>query len=190
MSGFEVVGVVLGAIPLIISAVDYYRATSQRIKFMIEKNLLLNQLIESLKEQKFFLQTDICLALKETHLDGQQIIALIDERGLDLFQDPEVADALKEYLGEGFTMYTNAVARCEHTLSDIIANIGGLVSTTQVPMSTPSIRYKTQHSRHSRTGITSQQSSRRSRRKMANSNLPSESSSASEKKIYSGKSMI
>ncbi|KAE8309477.1 hypothetical protein BDV41DRAFT_547692 [Aspergillus transmontanensis] len=131
MSGFEVVGVVLGAIPLIISALDYYKVTSQRIKFMIKKELLLNQLIQSLEEQKFYFQTDICLALKETHLEEKQIIALIDERGLNLFQDPEISDALKEYLGEGFTLYLNAVARCEHILSDIVSNISGLVATSQ-----------------------------------------------------------
>ncbi|KAE8327762.1 hypothetical protein BDV39DRAFT_214932 [Aspergillus sergii] len=131
MSGFEVVGVVLGAIPLIISALDYYKVTSQRIKFMVKKELLLNQLIQSLEEQKFYFQTDICLALKETHLEEKQIIALIDERGLNLFQDPEISDALKEYLGEGFTLYLNAVARCEHILSDIVSNISGLVATSQ-----------------------------------------------------------
>ncbi|KAE8416101.1 hypothetical protein BDV36DRAFT_284843 [Aspergillus pseudocaelatus] len=131
MSGFEVVGVVLGAIPLIISAIDSYKATSQRIKFMVKKELLLNQLIQSLEEQKFYFQTDICLALKEAHLEEKQIIAQIDERGLNLFQDPEISDALKEYLGEGFTLYINAVARCEHILSDIIANISGLVATPQ-----------------------------------------------------------
>lgn len=140
MSGFEVVGVVLGAIPLIISALDHYKATSQRIKFMIKKELLLNQLMESLEEQRFFFQTDICLALKETHLEEKQIIALMDEQGLNLFQDPEIAGALEDYLGEGFALYTNAVARCQHILNDIVANISGLVSTVQVPIiSAPSI---------------------------------------------------
>ncbi|OQE14181.1 hypothetical protein PENFLA_c040G02035 [Penicillium flavigenum] len=119
MSGLEVIGVVLGTIALIISALDSYK---------------------SLEEQRFFLQTDTCLALKETHLEEKQIITLIDEQGLNLFQNPEVADALKEYLGEGFVLYTNAVARCQHIFNDIVANISGLVSTLQVPtMSAPSI---------------------------------------------------
>ncbi|KAE8161577.1 hypothetical protein BDV40DRAFT_301218 [Aspergillus tamarii] len=89
-------------------------------KFMAKKELLLNQLIESLEEQKLYLQTDICLALKGAYLEEKQIIALIDEWGLNLFQDPEISDALKEYLGEGFTLYIIAVARCEHILSDIV----------------------------------------------------------------------
>lgn len=88
---------------------------------MAKKELLLNQLIESLEEQKLCLQTDICLALKGAYLEEKQIIALIDEWGLNLFQDPEISDALKEYLGEGFTLYIIAVARCEHILSDIVA---------------------------------------------------------------------
>ncbi|KAE8140320.1 hypothetical protein BDV38DRAFT_280316 [Aspergillus pseudotamarii] len=99
---------------------------------MAKKELLLNQLIQSLEEQKFYFQTDICLALKETHLEEKQLIALIDERGLNLFQDSEISVALKEYLREGLAVYINAVARCEHILSDIIANISGLVATSQV----------------------------------------------------------
>ncbi|KAJ6186614.1 hypothetical protein N7519_007915 [Penicillium mononematosum] len=109
MSGLEVIGVVLGTIPLIISALDSYK-------------------------------TEICLALKKTHLEEKQIITLIDEQGFNLFQNSEVADSLKEYLGEDFVLYTNAVARCQHILNDIVANISGLVSTLQVPtMSAPSI---------------------------------------------------
>lgn len=113
MSGLEVIGVVLGTIPLIISALDSYKVTSQRIKFMIKKGPLLNQSIESLEEQRFFLPTDICLALKETHLEEKQIIPMIEGQGLNLFQIPEVVGSLKEYLGEGFVLYTNAVARCQ-----------------------------------------------------------------------------
>ncbi|KAJ5908063.1 hypothetical protein N7495_000745 [Penicillium taxi] len=131
MSGFEVIGVVLGVIPLIISALDSYKVTRQKIKFIVKKELLLNQLIQSLEEQRFFFMTDICLALGGIDLEEKQIIALIDEQGSNLFQNPEVADALKEYLGEGFMLYTNAVARCQCILSDIVANISGLVSTNQ-----------------------------------------------------------
>ncbi|KAH8429085.1 uncharacterized protein LDX57_006755 [Aspergillus melleus] len=139
MSGFEVVGVVLGAIPLIISALECYKVTSQRIKFMTKKELLLNQLIQSLEEQRFFFHTDLCLALKPTHLEEEEITALIDETGFDLFQDPGIADALKEHLGEGFALYLNAVTRCEYILGTIVANIGGLVSTVEVPISASSI---------------------------------------------------
>ena len=56
MSGFEVVGVVLGVIPLIISALDNYKKTSQRIKFFRGKEPYVAQLIQSLKEQMFFMR--------------------------------------------------------------------------------------------------------------------------------------
>lgn len=132
MSGFEVVGVVLGAIPLIISAIDYYKVTSQKIKFMTKKELLLNRLIQSLEEQKFLLDSEIRLALQGTHLEEEDIIGLISQQGLNPFQDPKAADSLKEHLGEAFPLYKNAVSRCEDNLKAIIANISGLKSTSQV----------------------------------------------------------
>ncbi|CAI7586430.1 unnamed protein product [Penicillium pancosmium] len=131
MSGFEVVGAVLGAIPLIISAIDYYKLTSQKIRFMAKKELLLNRLIQSLEEQKFLLDNEIRLALQGTHLEEEEIITLISQQGLNPFEDPETADSLKEHLGEAFPLYKKAVSRCEDNLKAIIANIGGLRSASQ-----------------------------------------------------------
>jgi hypothetical protein len=135
MSGFEIVGVVLGAIPLIISAINCYKTTSQKIKFMTKKELLLNRLIQSLEEQKFLLDNEIRLALQGTHLDEEEIIALIARQGLNPFQDPEIADSLKDHLGEAFPLYKKAVSRCEDNLKAIIANISGLSSASQVSIS-------------------------------------------------------
>ncbi|KAJ5739887.1 hypothetical protein N7533_012671 [Penicillium manginii] len=135
MSGFEIVGVVLGAIPLIISAIDCYKTTSQKIKFMTKKELLLDRLIQSLEEQKFLLDNEIRLALQGTHLDEEEIIALIARQGLNPFQDPEIADSLKDHLGDAFPLYKKAVSRCEDNLKAIIANISGLSSASQVSIS-------------------------------------------------------
>ncbi|RAL17609.1 uncharacterized protein BO97DRAFT_430582 [Aspergillus homomorphus CBS 101889] len=131
MSGVEVVGVVLGAIPLVISALDYYKVTKQSFRSIRNKDILLDQLIESLKEQRFFFQTDICLALKKTNLEVKQIMAMINDSGLSRFDNPEIAEALQEYLGEGATLYINAITRCEAILGDIVANTSGLISSSQ-----------------------------------------------------------
>lgn len=56
MSGFEVVGVVLGAIPLIISAVEKYKTTSRKLKYYRQKITLVDELIRSLNEQQCFIK--------------------------------------------------------------------------------------------------------------------------------------
>ncbi|KAL5334995.1 hypothetical protein BJX70DRAFT_376595 [Aspergillus crustosus] len=58
MSGIELVGVVLGAIPLILSAIESYKKTSQRCKYFRYKEPYIIALVHSLEDQRFFLETD------------------------------------------------------------------------------------------------------------------------------------
>lgn len=132
MSGFEIVGVVLGAIPLLISAIEKYKATSQRLKYFKYKEPYIAQLIQSLEDQKFFLESDLYIPLNSTHLEEDQINHLICQPNPDLFQDTEISQALREYLGDGYAPYQRAVTRCHQILVQIASNINGLASTAQV----------------------------------------------------------
>ncbi|GES64972.1 hypothetical protein ATEIFO6365_0009046700 [Aspergillus terreus] len=135
MSGFEVVGVVLGAIPLLISAIEKYKTTSQRLKFFKYKEPFIVQLIQSLEEQQFFLESDLYVSLNATHLGEEQINDLIRQPNSDLFQDPTIAHAVREYLGNGYVPYQRAVVRCQRVLAEIASNIGGLASESQGTLS-------------------------------------------------------
>ncbi|PYI34513.1 hypothetical protein BP00DRAFT_465516 [Aspergillus indologenus CBS 114.80] len=131
MSGFEVVGVVLGAIPLVLSALNACKSTKKTIRLIRKKDVLLDQLIQSLREQEFFIQTDICLALKKTDLTETDIIDMLNDTGFNMFQRPEITDALRDHMGAASTFYTATVAECEKILQDIVVRISGLVSTSQ-----------------------------------------------------------
>ncbi|PKY00855.1 hypothetical protein P168DRAFT_299736 [Aspergillus campestris IBT 28561] len=136
MSGFEVVGVVLGALPMIIGAIDKYKATSQRFRFFRFKEPFIAQLIQSLQEQRFFLETDLQVILKETHLEDEEIAVLLKQSNSSLFEDPEVAHAVQEYLGDGYEPYTIAVTRCQEVLTEIAGHIRGLASDSQINLAT------------------------------------------------------
>ncbi|RAH87364.1 hypothetical protein BO86DRAFT_2088 [Aspergillus japonicus CBS 114.51] len=127
MSGFEVVGVVLGAIPLVLSALNACKSTKKTIRLIRKKDVLLDQLIQSLREQEFLIQTDICLALKKTDLTETDIIDMLNDTGFNMFQ----TDALRDHMGLASIFYTATVAECEGILQDIVARISGLVSTPQ-----------------------------------------------------------
>jgi hypothetical protein len=129
MSGLEVVGVVLGALPLIIAAVDKYKATSQRIKFFRFKEPCIAELIEALKEQHFFIRADLQTTLKATRLDDDEIADLVAKPGSNLFDDPNISLDVQEYLGDGYDAYTAGVGRCQRILTDIAHHLRGLTST-------------------------------------------------------------
>lgn len=132
MSGIEVAGLVLGAIPLVIAALDNYKTTRQRFKYFVGKELYINRLIEALKEQKFFIDTELRVALGAAGLTPDDINTLILTPDASLFGDPDVVNAVQEYLGEGFPLYENAVFRCHDALTELVNNIQGLTSDSQV----------------------------------------------------------
>ncbi|KAJ5367048.1 hypothetical protein N7541_000989 [Penicillium brevicompactum] len=132
MSGIEIVGVVLGALPLITSLIDQYRVSKRIYKVFRYKEPYIDQLIQSLRTQNFFLETDILVILKETF--GQDFVQSIPDfaqASSTLFEDPEVSSRIEEYLGDGYAHYKAALSRCEEILSAIAENISGLKSEKQ-----------------------------------------------------------
>ncbi|CAG7959617.1 unnamed protein product [Penicillium salamii] len=132
MSGIEIVGVVMGALPLITSIIDQYRVSKRIYKVFRYKEPYTDQLIQSLKTQSFFLETDLLLILKETF--GEEFVRSIPDFAQispTLFENPEVAARIQEYLGDGYANYRVALLRCEDILAGIAKNISGLVSGKQ-----------------------------------------------------------
>lgn len=128
MSGVEVVGILLGAIPLVVSAIKSYKTTKQRHKWVTKKDLYIDRLIQSLNEQIYFIRADVQIALRSTDLEQGKITAFLTDPDLDLLRNQEVADAIRDHLGEGFQLYLDALARCQDTICNIVKNLNGLVS--------------------------------------------------------------
>src|SRR4051812_16170192 len=116
MSGLEVVGVVLGAIPLIIAALNSYKTRSQWLRFFRHKEPFIDQLIQSLDEQRFFIETNLLLTLRATHVEEEDITDFIRYPHPRVFKDPDIADAVNQYLGDGYGLYQSAVTKCERAL--------------------------------------------------------------------------
>lgn len=134
MSGFEVVGVVLGVIPLLVSAIEKYKTTSHLMRYFKYKEPFVAQLIQSLEDQKFFIESDLYIPLRATHLDDDRISELLGQPSSNIFNDLEIVDAIRGYLGDGYLPYQRAVTRCYQALAQIASSIGGLASPSPVRM--------------------------------------------------------
>ena len=53
MSGFEIAGVILGGMPIIISAIEDYRAVQGTIVSLKKSRILLKELLEKLKDTNY-----------------------------------------------------------------------------------------------------------------------------------------
>ncbi|KAL4938397.1 hypothetical protein BDV06DRAFT_231900 [Aspergillus oleicola] len=126
MSGLEIVGVVLGAIPITIAAIELYRERQTRIAFR-NKDPYVLRLIQSLREQHYLLKSDIELTL---HGAGVEYNKPINQTIGTIFRDPAVARAVTDYLGDDSEIYFGAVDSCYIVLAGLVGRIEGLGAVT------------------------------------------------------------
>ena len=132
MSGLEVAGVVLGAVPLIVAALEHYK-TSKRLWDRFRKTALhINELIEALDENHALIETSLhTLLQKAVGAEGVCIANDTMDYGSRL-RNKEIAPDLQSFMGRLYKPYEKALLRCEQTLLRIINKLDGLVQGSKV----------------------------------------------------------
>ncbi|KUM57667.1 hypothetical protein ACN42_g9514 [Penicillium freii] len=128
MSGFEVAGVVLGALPLIITAVDKYKATARILKNFRHKKPHVQRLIQALESQKFCVESEMVIIWNGAF--SKEDLVPIPPTSND-FKSPMVALAIQKHLGPGYQPFIAALSRCEEALVEIATHLHGLASDGQ-----------------------------------------------------------
>ncbi|KAL8810331.1 MAG: hypothetical protein Q9200_002668 [Gallowayella weberi] len=126
MSGIEMAGLVLGAIPVVIWALENYKTTREIWRRSRSKALLVDRLINALKEQRLLMELDVQVLLKAASYEDHEIVDLEAFSCYELLLDQGLAVALQRYLGRVYEPYRAALGRCESILTDIAQSIGGL----------------------------------------------------------------
>ncbi|KAK4230288.1 hypothetical protein QBC38DRAFT_516973 [Podospora fimiseda] len=124
MSGFEIAGVVLGAIPLVISALEHYQTGKGTLASFLKYGGLLEDLIFRLKLQQDLYSIDIFTLLQELGViePGPMDKANIDEC-IMLLRDPNTKDEIEQYFGILYGSVLQLVGRYETCLKTIIKHI-------------------------------------------------------------------
>ena len=132
MSGFEIVGLILGAVPVTIAALKHYKTTHEMLRYYNYKSIYIDRLVQALEEQKFCLEAEFDIVLRAAGLAQQDAGAMDPEHLHTLLIRSDVAEELGRYLGRGYEPYRKALLRCETSLEEIVRSIGGLVPGSQV----------------------------------------------------------
>ncbi|PSN59642.1 hypothetical protein BS50DRAFT_537095 [Corynespora cassiicola Philippines] len=131
MSGIEIVGVVLGAIPLIIAALENYESASDRVADFIKWRGQLSALIQSL----WMHQTSYHMSLRyilEPILNPEEIEAMILNSGHGMWENKDVALALQGRLGFAYQVYMKTVSDIDDTLKTLVCRLN-IDGSTMVP---------------------------------------------------------
>lgn len=122
MSGFEVAGVVLGSIPLIVSALEHYKQGMSTIKTWRNYDRELRSLIRNLETEKIRFQ-DICEKLLIGLVPSSQIEHMVDDPFGRLWRQDSVQDAIKARLWRSYELFHSIVKDMEAAIKDIMRRL-------------------------------------------------------------------
>lgn len=120
MSGLEVLGVVLGAVPLIITALKGYQNLGKKRDTFKRKSLHLDRMIRALDWQQKLILSDVKIVLRNAGLDEMMIELDVDNcRYQDLFKRSDIENAVASVLRENYSTYLEIIQRCEVAILDV-----------------------------------------------------------------------
>ncbi|KAK4646288.1 hypothetical protein QC761_209110 [Podospora bellae-mahoneyi] len=124
MSGFEVAGVVLGVIPLVIASLEHYQAGKGAVASFVKYGGLLENLILRLTIHQHLYHTDILFLLQaagvvELNLRHEDTVA----ECFRLLRDPEVDEEIEDWLGPLSDPFKQLVGQYESSLKAIVGHI-------------------------------------------------------------------
>ena len=122
MSGFEIVGVILGVAPLVLSSIDYWKSgiTGKEMRqlerrFKTQHNIFLNTIEEIFSP---FVS------------DGQLVKLLKNPKG-PTWQDPQMSGRLKEHLGESYESFEGIVEDVKDMMIELQESLNTKASRSQ-----------------------------------------------------------
>lgn len=126
MSGFEVIGVILGATPLIISALEGYQRLDKKRDAFKRKSLHIDNMVRALRWQHILVHSDVKIVLRNAGFDQMMIDQHVGiGRYEDLLKRQDVQDAVSSFLGDNCAAYMSIIQKCESTLLRVAKAIKG-----------------------------------------------------------------
>jgi hypothetical protein len=123
MSGLEVLGIVLGGLPLVLSALKNYKHFREGVTRWRRYSSEMASVIRQLQSQECIL-TDLCEKLLEDLGLGSRIDAMIKDPFGPLWQDDRVMDKLRQLLYRDYTVFEATIGEMSTAIDEIKKKIG------------------------------------------------------------------
>lgn len=115
MSGFEVVGVILGGLPLIISCLEHYTNGVKKITAALGAVAEFKRVSRKLRAQEQVFRNTLELLILDCIDIGMQQVLMHDLGGQE-WQRPEIEEALKSRLQKSYSTYAEHVKSIEQSI--------------------------------------------------------------------------
>ncbi|KAI0885178.1 uncharacterized protein GGS22DRAFT_162974 [Annulohypoxylon maeteangense] len=118
MSGVELSGLILGGLPLVIAALEFYQTSISRRKYRTTKSDIL-KIEQSLKYHQVLLRSTLKSLLRQS-LPESEIEELLENPTGSKWQDKEIESSLRESLGpRGYIVFSETTGELFETVSSL-----------------------------------------------------------------------
>jgi hypothetical protein len=119
MSGLEVVGIVLGAVPLVISALEHYAEGVKAIRVIRHAAQEFRAVARKLDAEHMIFRNTLAILLNDcTGIEAATVRSLMDDVRGEEWRKPNVKAALERRLGESMQSYFKHIQSISDTLED------------------------------------------------------------------------
>lgn len=130
MSGIEIAGIILGALPILFAALDGYKDSINRLGQGFRKRKAVEKLARALRMQKQTLETIVKLILLES---GCESLLLEEAQIRETLIDQLNKDRVKEYLGpQNDLTFSDAITECFDSVQRVTSRIATYVPSLKV----------------------------------------------------------
>jgi hypothetical protein len=130
MSGIEVAGLVLGALPILFQALGCYRDSLGMVKLFFRERKYIDKLAHALLLQKQMLEETVRSIIIESGCRG---VPDLFDNPYDYFSNPETQKTITNYLGlENTRALNGALFQIKEIIKKLAGSISGLVPAINV----------------------------------------------------------
>lgn len=139
MSGIEIAGLVLGAFPMALMALEKYRAISQALEFWWEIRLEYQKCTQEVKFHKLCFITNLRQLVLPLVADQLLIDQLLDDPGGVTWQESSIAEQLKDRLRDSYDLYLDLIQQLKTTMDELNKVLGTDKASFQQKLSRTSV---------------------------------------------------
>lgn len=143
MSGFEVVGIALAVIPIVLQSVDVYKDGIRRVGTTIRKRKHVEKLARALLLQQQILEETVKSVVLAC---GCENIGALEEDPFEYFNNEDVRERVEDYLGpKNSIAFVSLLTANNDIVKKVAENISGLVPTHKVSFPFPIFKCNSPH---------------------------------------------
>jgi len=128
MSGVEAAGFVLAALPLLISALEHYRAGYGPLRNWWKFRKAYSQCYQNISIQKTLFEENLEQLLAPLVEDEDQLAMLLEKPGGHGWKDPNLEERLKKRMPKSYDLYLGVM----EDMNDVVEKLGNELGITGV----------------------------------------------------------